>query len=121
MLNHLEDPSLFGGDFGLPSVARNDPAFHDNVYWRGRIWPVLNWLVWNGLIRTGKAQAAGDLVDKGWRLFMQSWQERRLCPENYNAETGEGLDQPDTDPFYSWSALLPFMKHADEARLFVWE
>ena len=42
-----------------------------------------------------------------------SFRDRRLCPENYNAASGEGLDQPDTDPFYSWSALLPYMAAAE--------
>jgi putative isomerase len=112
LLKHLDDPKKFGGRFGLPSVSRDDPALADNVYWRGRIWPILNWLVWNGLERAGAYEAADRLAEKGWRLFMQSWEHRRLSPENYHPETGEGLDQPDTDPFYSWSALLPFIAHA---------
>ncbi len=120
LLAHLEDPNRFGGEFGLPSVSRDDPAFNDNVYWRGRIWPILNWLVWCGLERAGEGDAARRLVEKGWRLFMQSWHERRLAPENYHAESGEGLDQPDTDPFYSWSALLPFMKHASDSGISPW-
>ena len=36
-------------------------------------------------------------------------------------ETGEGLDQPDTDPFYSWSALLPFMQHARAMSFLPWQ
>jgi putative isomerase len=112
LVKHLEDPEKFGGAFGLPSVARDDPALADNVYWRGRIWPILNWLTWNGLERAGEFEAADRLAEKGWRLFLRSWEERRLSPENYHPETGEGLDQPDTDPFYSWSALLPFIAHA---------
>jgi putative isomerase len=112
LLKHFDDPKKFGGDFGLPSVSRDDPALSDNVYWRGRIWPILNWLVWNGLERAGEFEAADRLVDKSWRLFIKSWDDRRLSPENYHPETGEGLDQPDTDPFYSWTALLAFMKHA---------
>jgi putative isomerase len=28
---------------------------------------------------------------------------------NYNAETGEPLDQPDTEGFYNWGALMPLM------------
>ena len=71
LLGHLEDPKKFGGDFGLPSVSRDDPALADNVYWRGRIWPILNWLVWNGLERAGEYDAADRLAEKGWRLFMQ--------------------------------------------------
>lgn len=121
LLKHLDDPEKFGGTFGLPSVSRDDPAVNDNVYWRGRIWPILNWLVWNGLERAGEHDAADRLVDKSWRLFTGSWDERRLSPENYHAQTGEGLDQPDTDPFYSWSALLPFMQHTRTMSFLPWQ
>jgi putative isomerase len=112
LMKHLEDPERFGGTLGLPSVSRDDPALADNVYWRGRIWPILNWLTWNGLERAGEFEASDRLAEKGWRLFLHSWEKRRLSPENYHPDTGEGLDQPDTDPFYSWSALLPFIEHA---------
>jgi putative isomerase len=120
LLAHLDDPRLFGGAFGLPSVSRDDPAIMDNVYWRGRIWPILNWLVWNGLRRRGENEAARHLAEKGWRLFAQSWRERRLCPENYHPDSGEGLDQPDTDPFYSWTALLPFIKYGQDHDISPW-
>ena len=109
LLAHLKDPEKFGGRFVLPSVARDDPAYGDNVYWRGRIWPLLNFLVWLGLKRSGLHAEADDLAARSYDLFEAEW-AKRLCPENYNAETGEGLDQSDTDGFYSWSALLPFMQ-----------
>jgi putative isomerase len=113
LVAHLDDPAMFGGDFGLPSVARSDPALADNVYWRGRIWPILNFLVWSGLKRAGETDAANRLAGRGAALFFASWTGRRLCPENYNPTTGEGLDQADTDPFYSWSALLPWIAVAE--------
>jgi putative isomerase len=109
LLKSLADPAQFGGPFGLPSVSRNHPSFTDNVYWRGRIWPILNWLVWLGLKRANAQEAATDLLDKSTKLFAPAWQNR-LAPENFNATTGEGLDQPDTDSFYSWTALLPHMQ-----------
>ena len=105
---HLADPTSFGGAWGLPSVARSDRAFADNVYWRGRIWPILNWLVWLGLKRSGLDEDAQALRLKSEKLFQSAWTSR-LAPENFNATTGEALDQPDTDPFYSWTALLPLM------------
>ena len=55
MVALLSDPAKFGGDWLLPSVTRDDPAFPDNVYWRGRIWPPLNFLVYQGLKRAGFA------------------------------------------------------------------
>ncbi|WP_119393104.1 amylo-alpha-1,6-glucosidase [Taklimakanibacter lacteus] len=121
LVKHLEDPAKFGGEFGLPSVSRDDPALADNVYWRGRIWPILNWLVWNGLERAGEYEAADRLIDRSWHLFTKSWNERRLSPENYHPGTGEGLDQPDTDPFYSWSALLPFLQQARVMSFSPWQ
>jgi putative isomerase len=113
LLIHLSDPNGFGGAPGLPSVSRDDPALKDNVYWRGRIWPILNWLVWNGLTRANETRAAEELRKNSWALFDQSWKTLRLAPENYNPQSGEGIDQPDTDPFYSWSALLAYMSAVD--------
>ncbi len=109
LLAHLANPTTFAGAFPLPSVSRDDPAFHDNSYWRGRIWPPLNFLVWHGLRRYGREAEADKLATESFRLFMQSWEPRRLCPENYNGDTGEALDQPDTDGFYGWGILMPMM------------
>ncbi|HEX6102985.1 MAG TPA: trehalase family glycosidase, partial [Alphaproteobacteria bacterium] len=113
MVRLLHDPAKFGGDWLLPSVTRDDPAFHDNVYWRGRIWPPLNFLVWLGLKRAGFAAEAAALAENGWRLFQRAWAMRK-CPENFSAVTGEAFDQPDTDSFYGWGALMPFISLAND-------
>jgi putative isomerase len=107
LLAHLADPATFGGEFVIPGTTRDDPAAKDNSYWRGRIWPPLNWMVWHGLRRNGFDREAARLAEDSVRLFRGAWDERRLCPENFNAETGEPMDQPDTEGFYSWGALLP--------------
>ncbi len=106
LLDHLGDPKTFGGPLAIPGTARNDPAARDNSYWRGRIWPPLNYMVWQGLRRTGRHEEASALARQSFALFSTAW-AKRLCPENYNAETGEALDQPDTDGFYGWGALMP--------------
>jgi len=103
---YLQPEDKFGGAFGLPSVTRDDPAYGDNVYWRGRIWPPLNFWTYQGLRRAGLAEEATALAEKSRRLFELGWQARE-CGENYNAETGAIRDQPDSDSFYSWGALLP--------------
>ena len=109
LLAHLADQRTFGGPFPIPGTARDDPAAKDNSYWRGRIWPPLNWFVWQGLRRVGRRAEASDLARRSFALFRAAWDTRRLCPENYNAETGEPLDQPDTEGFYTWGALMPAM------------
>lgn len=42
MKEHFYNEKEFWGEFIMPSVARNDTAFNDNHYWRGRIWAPLN-------------------------------------------------------------------------------
>jgi putative isomerase len=116
---HLDAPSGFGGVWRLPSVSREDPAFGDNVYWRGRVWPPLNFWVYQGLRRYGFDGAAGALARDGFALFRQTWAWRR-CPENFNASTGEAFDQPDTDPFYGWGALLPYLAVAEVCDVNPW-
>jgi putative isomerase len=109
LLRHLADPASFAGDWTLPNATRDDPAFADNVYWRGRIWPNVNYLVWLGLRRGGFAAEASHLAAQSLKLFFKSWRGSRIAAENYNASTGEAMDQGDTDPFYIWAGLLPLM------------
>ena len=109
LLDRLNDPDTFAGPVGLPNATRDHPAFADNTYWRGRIWPNVNFMVWHGLRRNGCLHEASALAAMSQRLFMGGWRERRIAAENYNATTGEPMDGADTDPFYIWAALLPWM------------
>ena len=120
LMRHLASPQSFGGRYMIPSVSRSDPAFRQNVYWRGRIWPILNWLVWLGLKRNGLDVQARTMQKKSRSLFAAAW-KLRLSPENFNAATGAGLDQPDSDPFYSWTALLPIMEIAEIMDIDPWD
>lgn len=117
--NYLEAPDKFGGELGLPSVTRDDPAYPDNVYWRGRIWGPLNFWVYQGLRRCGREAEASALAAMSARLFQVGW-EQRLCGENYNAATGAITDQADSDAFYTWGALLPALQVAELADATPW-
>lgn len=108
LLALLNDPKKFGGKWRLPSITRDDPAYHDNVYWRGRAWPPLNYLTYQGLKRAGQDAEASYLAQDSGALFAQAWTKRQ-CPENFNADTGLADDQPDTDLFYGWGLLLPLL------------
>ncbi|HEX4572759.1 MAG TPA: trehalase family glycosidase [Dongiaceae bacterium] len=120
MVALLADPAKFGGAWLLPSVTRDDPAFPDNVYWRGRIWPPLNFLVYQGLKRAGFAAEASLLAENGYKLFRGEWESNRHCPENFGAVSGRALDQPDTDPFYGWGALMPAIAVAETTDITPW-
>jgi putative isomerase len=109
LLQWLQDPLAFGGAHRLPSVTRHDPAYRDNVYWRGRIWPPLNYLTYGALKRAGHDDEASTLAADSMRLFASAW-ARRQMPENFSAETGIADDQPDTDVFYGWGGLMPLIR-----------
>ena len=107
MLNeHFYNPEEFWGEFVLPSIARNDPAYGDQDYWRGRIWAPLNYLTYLALRRHGCRKAATDLAHKSAALFLKEWRAHGHVHENYNGDTGWGCDAKNSDKFYHWGALL---------------
>ena len=121
LLGWLRDPRRFGGPFALPSVSRDDPAFGDNVYWRGRTWPPLNFLVYQGLRRYGFAAEAAKLARGSYEMFVRPWRDARQCAENYGARDGAVTDQPDTDTFYGWGALMPALAVAEVCDASPWD
>lgn len=113
---HLLNPEEFWGTYVIPSVPRNDPAFGDNEYWRGRIWAPLNFLVYLGLRQYGFSEAAHALAVKSGQLIMGPWLSHGYIYENYNAVTGEGDDVLRSDKFYHWGALLSYIMLLDEGK-----
>ena len=85
---HLLNPEEFFGDYPIPTVAYNDPAYNqegEGMYWRGQVWMVTAYSALETLFRYGyekeakelKQRLIGMLVNKGG-VF-----------ENYNAQTGD--------------------------------
>ena len=102
MIETLCDPARFWGDWVLPTIARDDPAFPDQQYWRGSIWPPMNYLVLQGLRRYGFTDLAGELAHKGAEMFLADRRRTGGCRENFDARTGEGCGQC----FQSWGPLF---------------
>ena len=103
---HLLNPEEFWGEWVIPSIARNDPAFKDQDYWRGRVWGPMNYLVYLGLRNYDQAAARKALATKSLALFNKEWISKGHVHENYNAITGQGDDVTSSDRFYHWGALL---------------
>ena len=110
---HYYNPEEFYGEWMLPSIARNDPAYPEQDYWRGRVWAPLNFLVYLALTRTTLDDVRHDLAEKSATLFLKEWTEHRHVHENYNSITGEGCDTGNSDRFYHWGALLCAIGLAD--------
>ena len=114
---HFDNPDEFWGDWIMPSIARSDPAYPDQDYWRGRIWGPMNFLVYLALRNYDLPQARADLVAKSKQLLLKEWLERGHVHENYCANTGEGCDKPNSDAFYHWGGLLGLIAFIEEGYL----
>ena len=113
---HLRNPDEFWGPWVIPSIARNDPAFPDQDYWRGRIWGPMNYLVYLGLCNYHDAETRRDFAEKSLALFLKEWKERGHVHENYNANSGTGDDVTSSDRFYHWGALLGYVEYMERRR-----
>ena len=106
---HFYNPAEFWGEWVLPSIARNDPAYPEQSYWRGRIWGPMNFLAYISLRQYDLTQARRDLVEKSKALLLKSWSAHGHVLENYNAETGDNTvaqGKMGGDSFYYWGGLL---------------
>ena len=118
MAEHLMNPEEFWGEWVIPATPRNDPAFKDNQYWRGRIWAPLNFLVYMGMRNYDLPKERKALAEKSKNLLLKSWNANRYVFENYNSVTGQGDDVESSDKFYHWGALLGFINLMEEGYYF---
>jgi hypothetical protein len=87
------------GDEGwaVTSLAADDPRFEPSRYWRGPVWPILNWVLHRGLVRYGFAAPAAEL-----RAGMLELARRNGFREHYNPLTGNGHGGEQ----FAWTAAL---------------
>jgi hypothetical protein len=101
LLDTLQGPE-FAGAPGLrwplpPSTAVADPGFDPRAYWRGPVWPVVNWLLWWSIDRAGLHRQADGL-----RAASLAQLHATGCAEYVEPFTGEPLGSP----AQSWSAAV---------------
>ncbi len=82
---------------GLASTHPNESGYDPRRYWRGPVWPHINWLVAEGLAEHGHAEQAARLRAGTLGLIRQGG-----LHEYFSADTGEPLGGPD----FSWTASI---------------
>jgi putative isomerase len=117
---HLLNPQAFWGAYPVAGTPHHDPAAADNVYWRGRVWPYFNYIVYQSLRRGRFDDAATALAEAGAAMFARGW-KNRLSYENLDQRTGEGSSSVDAESFYTWGALLPMLADSDLVGLDPWD
>jgi putative isomerase len=115
--NHLLNPKEFWGEWIIPSIARDDPAFKDQNYWRGRIWGPMNYLVYLGLRNYEEPEVQRQFAEKSYALFLKEWKNNGHVHENYNGITGTGDDVRSSDRFYHWGALLGYIQYLQQTQI----
>ncbi len=116
--DHLLDRDEFWGRWVIPSIARNDPAFPEQRYWKGAIWPPLNFLTYLSLQRSGHTVVASQVAAKSLELFLTEWCRQGYVSENYSAITGTGDDDHlSSDRFHSWGVLMGIMAFIEAGSL----
>lgn len=112
MTQHLLNPKEFWGDFVIPTISRDDPAFsQDHFSWRGAIWAPTNYLVYQGLKTYQFDAIASEFARRSYELFLRTWENYQLCPENFDARTGaaQGHGFLSSGPLFALIALEEYL------------
>ncbi len=101
LLETLDSPA-FAGTPDLcrplpPSTSPEEPGFHPRSYWRGPVWPVMNWLLWWSLLRAGEHERAEEM-----RIATLDSLAEGGFAEYFEPFTGEALGASDQ----SWTAAV---------------
>lgn len=97
---HLVDENEFWTRFPVPTVARSDPHYDPQTMWRGPAWANVNYLLVEGLERSGYPELARRLRVRSLEMLMGSGD----LHEYYHPETGQS--PPKAAPVFGWSAAL---------------
>jgi len=119
---HLLNPREFWGDFVIPSVSRDDPAFQNpenpsRQAWRGAIRPATNYLVYQGLKSYGFDAEASEFARKSAGLVLNAWRNFQLSPESYHPLSGEASGLR----FHSLGSLFALMAIEEYLDFTPWE
>jgi len=117
MKRHLLNENEYWGEYVLPTISRDDPAFKDQQYWRGAIWPPTNYLVYQGLKAYGFDAVASEFAQKSAEMFLRTWENFQLCPENYDSRTGEAGGAR----YQSWGPLFALISVEEFLDFTPWE
>ena len=100
----LMDPNTFNTVMPFPTVSRDNPRYSPDKYWRGPVWLDQAYFAVEGLANYGYAEDASQMA---WKLInsAQGLTGNGSIRENYNPETGDGLNASN----FSWSAACFYL------------
>ena len=100
LVAHLTDPKEFWPRFPVPTVALDDPKFDPWQMWRGPTWVNINYLLIEGLARSGYTQLASELRSRTLDLIAGQGD----VYEYYHPDSG--INPPKAASIFGWSAAV---------------
>jgi glycogen debranching enzyme len=100
LVAHLIDPNEFWSPYPVPTVALDDPKFNPWQMWRGPTWVNVNYLLIEGLARSGYSELARELRRRTLALIAG----HDDIYEYYNPVSGER--PPKAASLFGWSAAV---------------
>ena len=100
LVAHLKDPEEFWTEYPVPTVAKNDPKYSPQQMWRGPTWVNVNYMLIDGLERSGYPDLAESLREHTFEMVAGL----KDIYEYYNPETGQA--PPLAASTFGWSAAL---------------
>lgn len=108
---HLLNENEFWSDFGIRTLAKNEPMYSTTEMsnpsnWQGPIWIVSTYLVFKGVLNYGYTAEAQRIAENLLDLLANDIQKNGVLHEYYNPETGDSTMSPG---FMNWNALAGVM------------
>ncbi|GAP13998.1 glycogen debranching enzyme [Longilinea arvoryzae] len=100
LVAHLTNPTEFWTKFPIPTVSVSDPRYNPLQMWRGPTWINVNYMLVEGLLRSGFPAVARELRRRTLDLVMRGAD----IYEFYHPETGDPGSSAAT--MFGWSASL---------------
>jgi putative isomerase len=100
LVAHLTDETQFWPAYPVPSVAMDDPHYNPEQMWRGPTWVNINYLIIEGLQKTGYFTIASELCRRTLDLINR----HKDIYEYYHPESG--LNPPKAAAIFGWSSAV---------------
>ncbi len=100
LVAHITNKNEFWTKYPLPTVALDDPKFDPLVMWRGPTWVNVNYLMIEGLQRSGYTDLAQELRTRTLELI----EKEDDIYEFYHPQTGER--PPKAASTFGWSSAI---------------
>lgn len=109
---HLLNPEEFWSDYGLRSMAKNEPLYNtaessNPSNWQGPVWVVSNYIMYVGLKNYGYDDEAKKLAENLVNTLYADYKECGAFHEYWNPETGKSTIKKG---FMNWNALVGIME-----------